>query len=120
VTACLFVVTLWTIYLANAGQSNALFDLVEATPNGDKFVHFMVFGFLALASNLTTKFKRVTIFNQAIFAGSTFVLLFAVIEEFSQFYSPNRTLDMLDLCANVAGISLFTLLTHHIKNYKSY
>ncbi|WP_235838571.1 VanZ family protein [Cognaticolwellia aestuarii] len=109
----------WIIYLANTGQSSVFFNLVASIPYGDKLGHFCLFGLLTLGFNFVFKLKsfNLVFFNLAslkVYVGSSVVLLFAVLEELSQYFIPNRTLDATDLLADVVGILLFNLITKFI------
>jgi len=42
--------------------------------------------------------------------GALAVLAFAILEELSQYFFPNRTLDGYDLLADVVGVILFSLI----------
>ena len=109
----------WIIYLANTGQRSVFFNLVASIPFGDKLGHFCLFGLLTLGFNFVFKLKsfNLVFFNLAslkVYVGSSVVLLFAVLEELSQYFIPNRTLDATDLLADVVGILLFNLITKFI------
>lgn len=109
----------WIIYLANTGQNSIFFNVVASIPYGDKLGHFCLFGLLALGGNFIFRLKS---FDLALFylpsvniyLGSSIVLLFALIEELSQYFIANRTLDAIDLLADVAGVMVFSLVTKFI------
>ena len=111
ISVSFFVFIGWIIYLANTGQKSIFFDLVARIPYGDKLGHFCLFGCLTLAANLLLKFRRVNFSNVTIYTGTVLVFLFVLIEEFSQHFIPNRTLDGVDLIADILGIMLFNFLT---------
>lgn len=116
ISVSFFVFIGWIIYLANTGQKSIFFDLVARIPYGDKLGHFCLFGCLTLAANLLLKFRRVNfsnvpISNVPIYTGTVLVFLFVLIEELSQHFIPNRTLDGVDLIADILGIMLFNFLT---------
>ncbi len=52
------------------------------------------------------------------YLGAVLVLAFALIEELSQFFVVSRTLDAIDLLADVAGILVFSVLTYYIRLWK--
>lgn len=112
-----FCFILWIIYLANTGQNSLFFQFVASIPYGDKLGHFCLFGLLTLAANFTFKLKSFQILSMKIYLGSILVLTFVVIEELSQYYIPNRTLDALDLMADVFGIVFFTLSTTYLRKH---
>lgn len=122
ISVSFFVFIGWIIYLANTGQKSIFFDLVARIPYGDKLGHFCLFGCLTLAANLLLKFRRVNfsnvpISNVPIYTGTVLVFLFVLIEELSQHFIPNRTLDGVDLIADIIGIILFNFLTILLANW---
>ncbi len=105
---------LWIIYLADTAQESIFFDLVRAIPYGDKLGHFFLFGILSIGANFTLRLKTIKIFSFHIYIGSTLVFLFALTEELTQYFFPNRTLDITDLSADIAGIITFAIITRLI------
>lgn len=103
---------LWLMVIADRGQSHLLFELARATPYGDKIGHLLLFATLTLLANAALGYRRLW---PGILLGSLLVLLFALGEELSQAWFPNRTLDGLDALADLAGIivaNLFGLWRH--------
>ena len=115
VAIAFFSFIVWIIYLANTGQNSIFFEFVDILPYGDKLGHFFLFGFLSLAANFAFKLKTFSLFSRDIYIGSIIVFSFALIEELSQYFFPNRTLDIIDLIADILGILMFTLLTKLLK-----
>ncbi|ALO34530.1 trypsin [Colwellia sp. MT41] len=105
---------LWVIYLANTGQNSVFFQLVARIPYGDKFGHFFLFGLLTLATNIAFRFKSFPLFSRELFLGSILVFIFVVIEEFSQYFIPHRTFDLIDLSADFIGIAFFSVVTSYL------
>jgi len=114
-TIIFFIFILWVIYLANTGQSSVFFELVKMVPYGDKFGHILLFGFLTLGINISTKYKVVRIKNIPIFIGTISVFIFVLIEELSQSFVLTRTMDIDDFYADIIGITVFTIGTYHLK-----
>ncbi len=108
---------LWIIYLANTGQNSLFFNFVASIPYGDKLGHFCLFGLLTLAANFTFKLKSFQLMSFEVYLGSLLVLTFVVIEELSQFYIPNRTMDVLDFAADFIGIVFFNISTTYIRKH---
>jgi len=108
---------LWIIYLANTGQNSLFFNFVASIPYGDKLGHFCLFGLLTLAANFTFKLKSFQLMSFEVYLGSLLVLTFVVIEELSQFYIPNRTMDVLDFAADFIGIVFFNISTNYIRKH---
>ncbi|WP_417912543.1 VanZ family protein [Candidatus Electronema sp. TJ] len=98
----------WIIWLADTGRSSVFFDLVKMLPYGDKLGHFLLFGPLTFGINTALQFRKARLGRIAVPLGSLLVLCFVLLEEFSQHFVPGRTLDLLDLLADSAGIALFT------------
>lgn len=109
--AAFFGFILWVIYLANIGQNSIFFQLIASIPYGDKIGHFCLFGLLTLATNLALKYKSIAVSSVEIFLGTILVLSFVVIEEFSQYFIPNRSFDLIDLSADFIGIVFFNTVT---------
>ena len=109
-----FCFILWVIYLANTGQNSVFFQLVAGIPYGDKLGHFCLFGLLTLASNLAFRFKSFSLYSMEVFLGTILVFSFVVIEEFSQYFIPNRSFDLIDLSADFIGIAFFTVVTSYL------
>lgn len=109
-----FLFILGIIYLANTGGKSVLFTLLAAIPYGDKLGHFCLFGVLTLGVNFSCKLKSVDIFGNNMYVGAIIVFCFALLEELSQFYISNRTLDIADLTADVLGIIAFSFLTRYL------
>jgi len=112
-----FCFILWIIYLANTGQNSLFFQFVASIPYGDKLGHFCLFGLLTLAANFTFKLKSFQLLSMEVYLGSVLVFTFVVIEELSQYYIPDRTLDALDLMADFFGIVFFTLTTTYLRKH---
>jgi hypothetical protein len=103
------------IYLANTGQQSVFFDFVAHIPYGDKLGHFCLFGVLTLAANFTFKLKSFQGLSVKVYLGSIGVCIFVVLEEFSQFFIINRTVDALDLSADFIGILFFNIVTKYLQ-----
>jgi hypothetical protein len=110
---------LWIIYLANTGGQSIFFEFVNAIPYGDKLGHFGLFGMLTLLLNFTCKLKTIKVRSAQLYVGALLVLTFAVIEELSQFFVASRTLDLIDVLADIAGILCFSGLTFLLNKWSS-
>lgn len=106
-----FVFICWIIWLADTGRSSVFFTLVKMLPYGDKLGHFLLFGPLTFGLNAALQFRKAHFGQMAAPLGSLLVLCFVLLEELSQHFFPRRTLDLLDLLADGAGIALFTWLS---------
>ncbi|MFT6267653.1 MAG: VanZ family protein [Alphaproteobacteria bacterium] len=109
---------LWIVYLANTGGQSIFFDFIRSFPHGDKLGHLALFGFLTLLANFACGLKTISFRFFRMYLGAVLVLAFALIEELSQFFVVSRTLDAIDLLADVAGILVFSVLTYYIRLWK--
>ncbi|WP_178985720.1 VanZ family protein [Winogradskyella helgolandensis] len=109
ITVVFLLFILWIIYSADIGKQNIFFNITDGLPYGDKLGHFFLFGFLTLFLNIALQFKRFK-YWQKLPLGTFLVLIFVFLEELSQGYFPNRTLDILDLIADGLGILTFTYM----------
>ena len=73
-------------------------------PFGDKIMHFLLVGTLAVVLNIYFCHRKVTIFQRNILLGSLITLIFITLEECSQMYIPHRNFELMDMCCNYAGI----------------
>jgi len=126
-----FVFISYIIFLADTADYNFAFSIVGHIPYGDKIAHALLYGMMALFLNYGLGFRRVLLpqylwrknkkklislfqFKGALanapYIGSIIVLIFAVLEECSQYYIPSRTFDLGDLGADFVGVALFSVL----------
>jgi len=104
-----FIFILFIIFLADTADHNFAFRLIGHIPYGDKVMHGVLYGTMALFLNYGLKFKNYKfIFNLQ--WGAMAVLLFATIEEITQYWLPSRTFDLGDLLADVIGVILFSFI----------
>jgi len=118
-----FLFISYIIFLADTADYNFAFRVIGHVPYGDKIAHALLYGIMALLLNDALNFRRGRLLSQhfkplfAIFGvmaitpyiGSTIVLIFATLEECSQYYIPSRTFDLWDLGADFVGVVLFSL-----------
>lgn len=100
----LFVGTL--IGLADAGRCQALYLEVGRIPAGDKIAHCVLFGTMAFLANTALNGGRLQLGAFTVLRGSLFVLIPTILEEFSQLFFRSRTFDLLDILADVVGVTL--------------
>jgi len=126
-----FIFISYIIFLADTADYNFAFHVVGQIPYGDKICHALLYGVMALLLNYGLGFRRVRllthlpvwlktkastsfIFKGALanapYVGSIIVLIFATLEECSQYYIPSRTFDLWDLGADFVGVVLFSLI----------
>ena len=97
------------IYLADTADYNFAFRLIGHIPNGDKLMHGLLYGVMALLLNYGLNFKSKKIFGFNMQIGAILVLTFAGLEEITQYWLPSRTCDVFDFVADVVGVVLFSL-----------
>lgn len=112
-----FAFICWVIFSADTGRKTWYFDFVRSLPYGDKLGHIGLFGLLALLANFAFRFKSVR--AAWLQVGSLAVLAFAMIEELSQHFFPNRTLDIVDAIADLIGIGAATIISVWIAKSRS-
>ena len=102
------------IYAANQGIRHPGHLLVEALPYGDKFGHAGLWGAMTVIGNLAVRrWVHLSVGPARRLPVPLVSLVLCVIvsmEEASQFFFANRTLDAVDLLANFVGITLGSLI----------
>lgn len=106
-----FLFICWIIYLADSGQDSLFFQLVRAIPYGDKLGHVVLYGLLAFLLNLALRGRSVRWLGLELQRGALIVLAFALLEEATQAFFPNRTLDWVDILSDVTGVVMFSYLS---------
>lgn len=118
--AALFVAFFaWILWSAYAGRDNPFFQLVRATPHGDKIGHVFMAGLLTIAANVLCRFRTFRIGRVPVGYGSAIAFVALAIEELSQAFSPLRTLDILDATANLTGIAITSVFAYRIARRKA-
>ena len=105
-----FLFIIWIIILADSADHNFAFSLVGGIPYGDKIAHASLYGVMALLLNFGLGFKTKEFLGFSLQVGAMIVLLFAGLEELSQYYFPSRTLDFYDFVADFVGVVLASIL----------
>ena len=101
------------IFLADTADHNFAFRLVGHIPYADKFFHALLYGMMALFLNYGLNFRSYKLSEWGhpdLQIGAIIVLIFATIEECSQYYIPSRTFDLGDLLADLVGVVLFSFV----------
>ena len=104
-----FIFIAFIIYLADTADHNFAFRLIGNIPYGDKFMHGLLYGVMALLLNYGLNFKSKKIFGFNMQIGAIIVLTFAGLEEITQYWLPSRTCDVFDFVADTVGVVLFSL-----------
>jgi len=105
-----FLFISFIIYLADTADHNFAFRLVGHIPYGDKLLHGLLYGVMALLLNYGLNFKSKKIFGFNLQIGAMIVLTFAGLEEITQYWLPSRTCDFFDFVADTIGVTLFSLI----------
>ena len=115
-----FIFISYIIFLADTADYNFAFRLVGHISYGDKICHALLYGMMAFLLNYGLGFHRVGFLTHQggqecppyrwnIHLGSIIVLVFATLEECSQYWIPSRTFDLWDLGADFVGVVLFSI-----------
>ena len=105
-----FLFILWIIILADSADYNYAFFMVGTIPCGDKIAHALLYGVMAMLLNFGLDFKTKQFLGLNLQVGAMIVLLFAGLEELSQYYFPSRTLDFYDFVADFVGVVLASFI----------
>ena len=105
-----FIFITFIIYLADTANHNFAFNLIGHIPYGDKLMHALLYGVMALFLNFGLKYKSYKWLGFNLQLGAVIVLVFATIEEISQYWLPSRTFDLVDLLADFVGVILFSFI----------
>ena len=106
----------YIIFLADTADYNFAFHVVGQIPYGDKICHALLYGIMAFLLNYGLGFlthqgwQECPPYRWYIPLGSIIVLIFAFLEECSQYWIPSRSFDLCDLVADFVGVVLFSLI----------
>jgi len=100
------------IWSADNGELNFLLKWVRGIRHGDKYAHFVLYGFLAFFLHIAWRGYCWRFGKLAVPVAAVVVLLFGLGEEISQLFSPHRQFDWIDLACNLAGVTVLTLIAH--------
>jgi VanZ family protein len=92
------------IFSADAGYLPPFVERFHELPFGDKVLHFLMFGGLALVANLALASRGRRSLARAIVIGCILVLIVATAEEYSNKFVPCRDWSLGDLTANYLGV----------------
>lgn len=107
-----FSFLIWVIVAADSGRQNYFLQLAGSLPYGDKIGHVLLFAALALLLNFATKARQLAVGSVRLYLGVVLTLGFALLEEGSQLLFPARSFELLDILADLLGVTLATLLTN--------
>ncbi len=101
----------WVILEADLGKPNFFIQLGASMPYGDKIGHLILFGTLALLLIFATRARQLALGPVRLYLGVVLTLGFALLEEVSQLLFPSRSFELLDILADLLGVTLATILT---------
>jgi VanZ family protein len=102
------------VTIADTGRYRAAFDAIHAVPWGDKVGHFGFMAILSFLVQLVWPDATLRAGRLALPRGPAIVALITTLEKLSQGFFPTRTLDPLDLTANLVGITFGALLARTV------
>ncbi len=98
----------WIIVSADSGEQIIFMKMMAGVPYGDKLGHVFLYGILTWLLNSALNYKSIKLGGRSLLLGAVVVFSFALLEEISQLYFPKRTFDLVDLTADIVGITLFS------------
>ena len=103
------------VWRADHADLRAVGEWVKSFPGGDKLGHFCLVGGFAFVLNWTLHCHEFWFAKRPWLTGSVFLVVLFTVDEFTQFWRPARTFDLLDLAANYAGIFCFGALARRVE-----
>ena len=104
------------IILADMGTLPGLIRGLYDFPNGDKLGHFILYGILSLLLNLAFTLHPSRNLPRTIWTVSLILALLIGLEEWSQSMFDSRTMDIVDLLASYAGVTIAAFVVWRIRN----
>ena len=106
---------IFVIVLADMGTLPGLIRGLYDFPNGDKLGHFILYGILSLLLNLAFTLRPGVNLLRTILTVSLILALLIGLEEWSQSLFGSRTMDIVDLLASYAGVTVAALTAWWIR-----
>ena len=103
------------IILADMGTLPGLIRGLYDFPNGDKLGHFILYGILSLLLNLAFTLHPSRNLPRTIWTVSLVLALLIGLEEWSQSLFDSRTMDIVDLLASYAGVTITAFVVWRIR-----
>ncbi len=103
------------IVLADMGTLPGLIRGLYDFPNGDKLGHFILYGILSLLLNLAFTVRPGVNLPRTILTVSLILALLIGLEEWSQSLFDSRTMDIVDLLASYAGVTVAALTAWQVR-----
>ncbi len=115
----LFGLLAWVILQADLGKPNYFIQLGASVPYGDKIGHLVLFGGLALLLIFATRARQLVLGPVRLYLGVVLTLGFALLEEGSQLLFPARSFELLDILADILGVTLAALVTKAFYQFRA-
>lgn len=112
VAKTIFFFSLLIVFILSIVNANEIPRFKDLSLLSDKFVHFLIYFYLAYLALLC----RFTMHNYLVVLT---IFTFGLFIEFIHFFHPYRLFEYLDLLANLIGVTI-ALLIFELKNNKSY
>ena len=103
----LYLLAILALIFAADHGTLAVPPAVAAVPAADKAGHFLLFGLLSYLLNVSLGARRLRLGRVRVLAGSLALAVAVTVEELSQIWIANRSFDLADLLADVAGVLAF-------------
>ena len=103
------------IVLADMGTLPGLIRGLYDFPNGDKLGHFILYGILSLLLNLAFTLRPGLNLSHIILIVSLILALLIGLEEWSQSLFGSRSMDIVDLLASYAGVTMAAFAAWRIR-----
>ncbi|HCX21868.1 MAG: hypothetical protein CMB80_25025 [Flammeovirgaceae bacterium] len=100
----------YIIYSADTNNGFWMMKIAEKIKYGDKVGHLVLYGILGMFLNIALRNRM--IHNTKLPLGSVIVLIFAIVEEFTQLAFETRTFDYIDMLCDVIGLGIISLIAH--------
>jgi VanZ family protein len=107
------------IVLADTGLLPDMLHSLYDFPNGDKLGHFILYGILSLLLNLAFLSRPGVNPTRTLWTVSLILSILIGLEEWSQSLFDSRTMDIVDLLASYAGVTVFALLAWWMRKRRS-
>ncbi len=105
----------WIIYTADTGGTIVFTRWIRFLPYSDKWGHGILYGALAFLLTITLQYKRVNLPQFKPYLGAVIVIIFAVLEEFTQGLLDTRSMDHADVLADLIGVSIFSWINCRVE-----
>lgn len=105
------------IILADMGTLPGLIRGLYDFPNGDKLGHFILYGILSLLLNLAFTLRPGLNLLRTILTVSLTLAALIGLEEWSQSLFGSRTMDIVDLLASYAGVTVAALTAWQVRKW---